>query len=431
MKSFFKVLVLLIILLAKEGHAQDNTIKAYYDEKGVISVKDKAIKKDQSFKIDVHDVNTILHKVGFKFKDYELFSKAPSTITNLFTNIPDNAMNIFADGWNENEAIEILDKISFFAKHSVELDEYKKRIAKVKDNKDLISAECQKISGEWSKLLNDALELESTVDSNNFVSITNAQITMAMRYYEIMEIQANNATQSNHELAKLLATYQQSYLELKKAQSKIISGLSAVKEGRLLKNIKFEASSTTHFPKKDLTEGIIYIVNRFNLKDTVVQKKMDIFIKNKTKIDFSTGFAGNTLVQKDFFFTKTDATNTGIDNEESAAWDLGVAAFLHVDWRILSNLSVGPQAGLAVSLFDTQPRYMLGIGSSVGRDKSITVSAGVNLAQLKVLSKQVSTDGKDYDGSSDLAQFEAVPLTPKLKTGFYLALTYNLTRTRK
>ncbi|MDT7829119.1 hypothetical protein RQM65_10625 [Pricia sp. S334] len=435
---FLFVVVLLLYALPVSGQ---DTIKSKFTGK-TIDFKKKGIDKDEAFRVQVKGVNSVLHHTAFKFKDFQWVSKLPEGLKIL---VPGMDSNQRTNGYKIMATTESIKTSDFpiIAKLFIEgyddLLETGKEIDTVWQNpkldipkkKDLIILKSKTRINDWISMLNkNVIKEYGDVDRSNFFFFTLEKTGHVLNYYENLKEQNQGVSGINRVAADELARLEPFYTSLKTVRPKIMSALAALIEGAG-GTIESKAISEPHFPKKDLTNVEIYLVNRFNPADTLTRATADLFVRNRFRIDFSTGLSANTLVQREFFFTKSADVVTDIDSEQSAGLDLGIAALVHLDWKVRTWLAIGPALGASFSLIDEKPRYILGLSGSFGKERSISLTLGANLGKQQVLSNQVSSDGENYDGTSELSPFESPPLTSKIKTGFFIGITYNVTRSRK
>ncbi|MEP3211149.1 MAG: hypothetical protein ABJN95_18320 [Maribacter sp.] len=426
------ILTFIFCLSCMHSYAQKEINLDFKSDKKNIEAKKIGIKKGEYFKVTVNELNPILYKAGFKFEDFDLISEPPEALGSLFKGLPSNKAELSLE---ESYVEDLIKTSDVFVKNFSEIGFYRKEVGNVGKDPTKIIEKCKELREKWidSVLKKNFTAEAKRINTTNFVSFTELKISEVLFFYDNLKNQNEKSTTPNIQIARILADLQVYYKNLKRVAPSILSGLSAISEGanKKAKDLKFESMSPPHLPEKDLTTAKIYVINRFNPSDTVAIKKLDLFVKNRFKVDFSTGLSGNSIVPRDYYFIKTDSINTDIGNEKGSEIDLGIAALMHIDWQMSESFAFGPAFGISVSLLDEKPRYMLGISGTIGNDKSISISTGLNFAQAKQLSEQVSNDGINYSGEANLSQFESIPLVSKLKSGIFLSVTYNLTRTRK
>lgn len=375
--------------------------------------KGKGISNNKSFQIKLNNTNSLLYKAKFKIDDYYFQSEVPSSLTKIFPGLPTSGAYsaLSVNKTNINQIIEI----------NVIINEVRKNIKNIPDDK--IKQYCE----EQIKLIKQKID-QTGYSDDELISQVQQDIISFKAEFETTQAQCINVpvpTNCIDTVAKLKPVY----IQLKNVETQILNGLNILKDGAA-NGVKFEISSDPHITSSDLSVVEVAILDRFNPKDTLFVGKTELFVKDKVKIDYSVGIAGNNLVEKEYYFVYgSDSTKNGISSEDSSPLDFSILALLHIDWKISPSFALGPNTGISISILDAKPRYHLGFSCSFGMERTFTISTGICFANMKVLSNQVSSNGSDYD-NGDLYRFDSVPIANKLKAGYFFSLTYNLTRKR-
>ena len=369
------------------------------------------IDKDQSFRIQVHGINSLLHVVKYKVDNYVLESTAPSSLASIFPSVS-SSINI-------NNIIQT--DSSDIVKWAKVLEEVQK-LDRKKLTKQGAKAECNRILQMCLAQLNISKKDQILY---SLQSISNTY----KAYYEARSAQNTSISDSDQDLATELANSANMYQNIKSAEVGLYNTIKILLDGS--KNgVVDSTQSGLYLSKYDLSVATIYVINRFNPKDTLLSGTTDLFVSKKLKLDFSVGIGINNLVDNKYYFTY-DAGNAknGIGKESATPLDLGLISLLQLDYQLGRYINLGPAAGISISTFNSKPRYLIGLGFGVGRERSITLSGGLSFGNVVELSNQVSDNGADYN-NADLSRFESVPTTERFLTGWYASITYNLTRKR-
>ncbi len=179
--------------------------------------------------------------------------------------------------------------------------------------------------------------------------------------------------------------------------------------------------------EKDLTEIRLALYDSY-ISDTIYSGVLTFHTGRNWAVDFSTGFFYTDLYQKDYYLAERSSSINDVIEENKFKGDVSVGALVHISYKFQPDLRIGPALGASISPFDGKMRYLAGVGAFVGQEKIVGVSAGVSLGQFKVLSGGVSSDGRGlYLPSGE----KKIPTYDRLKAGFFIGLSYNLTRIKK
>jgi hypothetical protein len=288
--------------------------------------------------------------------------------------------------------------------------------------------ESQSVSQIKQMAIDDLKKLNCTTEQeyDKLFSEFQYEVAYLISFYESLKEFNAQSPNSEYEFTEKLASIKQLYDRLK--------GKNYV---RLLKLIisfaKKEplnyAESDIHFPDKEVTSLQIYLIDQFDLTDTLYTYTTDIYRTGVFKLDFSTGIGVNSLI-KPTYYLGNNGTTSYISKENGRDADLSVMALVHANWRISRRFTVGPVAGVSISTFDANTGFVLGLGTSIGTKNTLSISAGGIMGKSYQLSSRVSTDGntQDIPLESDITE---IPKIDAVNYGWFVSLTYNLSRTKK
>jgi len=179
--------------------------------------------------------------------------------------------------------------------------------------------------------------------------------------------------------------------------------------------------------EKDIIDLNLTFVDNY-VKDTVYKSSLSFYIRGNLSFDFSTGFFYNNLHENSYYLEKRDTLKNNVFIEKCSTSDISFGALGHFSYKFLNWFKAGLSMGAALSPFDGKTRYLLGGSLIFGRKNELGINGGLVLAKLKVLSNSVKNDEK---GNYVPVSITSVPTYEKIKSGFYIGLTYNITSTKK
>lgn len=178
---------------------------------------------------------------------------------------------------------------------------------------------------------------------------------------------------------------------------------------------------------KDMVELNIILIDNYK-KDTLYNETLPFFSEKTCSFDFSTGFYYNNLIENSYYLEKRDSLTNNVIEEEDRKFDIAFGALGNFSYKITNKIRAGIDMGAAISPLDGKMRYLVGAHIMIGRRNQLGLNAGLAIAKLKVLSNSVKTDDT---GKYVPAAVTSVPTYEKVRQGFYIGITYNLTSKKK
>ncbi|MDN3205644.1 hypothetical protein [Algoriphagus sediminis] len=176
--------------------------------------------------------------------------------------------------------------------------------------------------------------------------------------------------------------------------------------------------------KKDGIDLNISVIDTYK-KDTVYKGNIEFVNYGKWSFDFSTGFMFSGLTDKQYYLGDSTQGKREVFEEDAPDWNVVIAGFAHLTYKLSGFLSVGPQIGIGVSIFDERVNYAAGLGFLLGRKGKISINGGVSFGKVKELSGSVEQlDGRLFVPAASTA----APTFNKFDAQPYFALTYNLAK---
>lgn len=404
--NLFKIFYLLTLLFIKGfAFGQTKTINIEFEKDKLTGISQKSTcKKD--FVIKVDGINTALHKVAVKFDDFYWFTETPEALKTVLPNIA--VTNPKPLGNMKDGATDVIQYI-------------KNAIAAIENFNDTVLVF---YSTKPAGYLNDIQIVATTIVED--VEKLEVYMNYFTGYYEAL-LEMSKSTY-NVELAQTIGESRDLYLNLQSNRKNLISGANTIEAAsKKLSGTSF--ISKVHTFSKPVTTVQIYVINKFDLDDTIAVYEEDIYRDGKITLDFSTGVGLNSLVKPQYYIGDNGAGKF-IGNERTRELDFSVIALLHLNVRVFSWLSIGPATGVSVSAFDGNTGYLYGGTISIGKQRSFSISAGGILGKTVALSKTISSDGNSADLTLP-TDISSVPTYDKIGKGGFISFTYNLTRIRK
>lgn len=179
--------------------------------------------------------------------------------------------------------------------------------------------------------------------------------------------------------------------------------------------------------EKDISEIHLALYDSY-INDTIYSGTLTFHTERNWAVDFSTGLFYTNLYKKDYYLAERTPDINDVIEEKKFRGDVSVGALVHLSYKFKPHLRIGPTVGASISPFDGNIRYLAGISAFIGKEKIIGVSTGISLGQSEVLSSGVTTDAQ---GPYLPADENKIPTYDQTKTGFFIGVTYNFTRTKK
>jgi len=187
--------------------------------------------------------------------------------------------------------------------------------------------------------------------------------------------------------------------------------------------------SPTFKAQKDIVVLNNSFINSID-RDTIMKESLELYVKNKFVLSFSTGIFGNGLVEKQYYLsTPIDSIDYVFVKEESNSnIDIALGALAHFSYKITKDFQIGLNLGVAVSPFDSHIRYLTGLSGIFGKRNQIILSIGLSSAKMKNLSGKV-----EYNSNNELIidkTISEVPTYNKWENSWYIGISYNIFKTK-
>lgn len=180
-----------------------------------------------------------------------------------------------------------------------------------------------------------------------------------------------------------------------------------------------------------------WAVNFYKGKNVAASRNYYQMIKGGIKIDFSTGFAFNSLIDKKYAiqYDLADAADDDVTTKVDAAKivelkqgkylvDIGLMA--HVYPRTGSRFNIGGNTGVVIRN-GSNVKYLLGGSIMLGYEQRFIISGGVIGGNVDVLDQTYDNLLNTYVTKAKLTSISSsVPTMKSWQFGSYLAITYNL-----
>jgi len=430
----------LFLLVYCPAHSQEKvkTITGEFDGKQITGLDNHSVNRLSNYLIHLNGANSAQYKVVFQFDDFEWNSEPPSVITTILPNIitlssdmktltnPNKILRELSQ--DSTKALDIKTKIKIIIQRINLIIQTADHFPDSINDKNT-AAITTFAKGQLSPILK-LEELRCQNDSlclayDTLFSKFQYNVAYIIGFYEALKEFNAQSSSGDYEYVEELASIKPIY-DILKAKNYL----------RLLKIIitcaknepKNYAESDIHFPDKEVTNLKIFVLNKFDLTDTICTYSTDIYRTGVFKLDFSTGIGVNSLIKPTYYLGNNGSSYINKENGRDA--DLSVMALLHANWRVKRNFCIGPVAGVSVSTFDANTGFVLGLGTSFGTKNTISLSAGGIMGKSYKLSSRVSSDGNAADIPLE-STISEIPKVDAVNYGWFVSLTYNLTRTKK
>lgn len=198
----------------------------------------------------------------------------------------------------------------------------------------------------------------------------------------------------------------------------------------LAKEETYEYISAPVQPKNDLVTFEVEIIAKN--KDVVEvdnSRKFEHkeFVRRGTRIDFSMGFAGSYFSNAKVYEIYTDSIGNKVGLKRDNLTVTSIIAMMSMTSRSSKYLAIGGSAGLGIDIANGKIQignFFIGPTLVLGKYDRLMFTPGVALRNVGQLKKGITVDETTLDQVNTI---DAV-LTENYKLGFFVALTYNLTK---
>lgn len=418
--------VILILICCLYCYPQD-TIHFNYDT-GKNDFKENPdsieFKTGKNYSIQVHGLNSSVFDCTIESKVYTLTSPTPDILKPFFLGISESGEVSVDRGYTSllGPSVVNIEQIYKYAeKHFNNLQLLKEQSDSIYEHK------CCKSDSAFvdsiTKMVCDSFALGSIKYLKKRVIYSIGYITYAA---ELSKIDlTNNSGGDSIDTTKIEWYLRMNYL-LNEIQAENYTRYAEfLNESQ---NPSFVTKSKPIKAEKDVVELTITIYDKY-AADTVLLSVLPLYTYGKCSFNFTTGFFFNNLFEESYYFKSEDLERKYV-SKISPGYDISFGAMGHLSYKCKNNLKLGIATGAAISPIDGNLRYLLGVSLIAGRKKQLGINAGAALAKLKFYAFE---DYLLHDGTGAYVPVELneIPSYEKLKPGYYIGLTYNLTSVKK
>lgn len=398
-------------------------IDVVYDNKKktvTLSNPKEVLKKGQTYTINLRGINTAHHSFKVETKSFELYSELPSAMSIL----PGIAGSIRAKESNFPLTNLSMDSISIAAL-KVNLQKRVEQLKLLKEQADSLykSTRFAPNHAKAAEAYNAVNKSYVASSPNELMEMVGGDIYVLISIIDVLNGPLKNQTEVRPDLADLYAVsmFRKDQL-IKSDYLKYAEYIIASRDAQNSKESKPFKS------EKDLTEARLILVDTYK-KNTLFNGLETLHNKGSFGLSFSTGFFYTRgLGDEPYYLEPRTDGNTAVKSDNAMKSDIAVGGFGHAYWKIGPGFRLGPGIGIAVSPFDGKTRYMAGAGFTFGREKMISINAGCAWSKVRELSNLVKHDAEGQFLPPDASE---VPTFDKLRTAWFIGVTYNLLSTRK
>lgn len=144
------------------------------------------------------------------------------------------------------------------------------------------------------------------------------------------------------------------------------------------------------------------------------------------KLDFSTGFVFNGLTNENYRLLEYDSNNVQIKREtkDKIPFNTGISLMAHGYMRTGCFINLAVTTGLAYNLNNQNLNFMLGGSVLLGADQRFILTFGAMAGRVKELVAYYQTDNPI--AKTALPITSDIPFTERLKTSWFIGISYNL-----
>lgn len=412
----YRSVVLGIVLLLPFCLRAQKEIQVLYDDsnQSIELVPDNnIIQAGESYRLKILHINPVYIRHDIRIRSFRYISPIPQILKPILPGIPGS--DVF-----DHFKIESSGQREFFLKSL----RFYNELEKIRGISDDLYAR--------TRLEPNSALASAKMEELHFIFNTNvlADIVSQINYYQDYILAAESVYENNFKKVTMQTPDADIVLQ---EYARITRMADLIREIDYVRLLDFIVQSTgvrdyilsdPFSGEKDLTEITLTLYDSY-ISDTIYSGTLTFHTGRNWAVDFSTGIFYTDLYQKDYYLTERSSGLQDVIEENKFRGDVSVGALTHVTYKFQPDLRIGPALGASISPFDGKIRYLAGIGAFIGQAKIAGISAGVSLGQFKVLSGSVPTDGR---GSYLPADEKKIPTYDRLKAGFFIGLTYNLTR---
>jgi len=297
-----------------------------------------------------------------------------------------------------------------------------------------------------AKKLNDSFNLISDID--DFYALTNEQQTDSSNIDNIL-LALIGYVDYGHPNSEVLEFLNNEYdQELGADELKIIDiKLTSQRDSKLKTQLKDKAGNLgSHSAKNSISYTPLQIQNNdityfylegFKNGKKVYERPFMFHNRGGFKADFSAGFIGTNLIDKNYFLKPMKDTSNVISNgivtdsidtiininqinlADDGGFNIGISIMAHFYRRMGKRLNFAISPGFSLDT-DSRINYLIGGSFILGLEQRFIINAGLNFGKIKELSEVYE------EGEIIPTTITELPQRDKWSRGIFIGLSYNL-----
>jgi hypothetical protein len=374
-----------------------------------------------------------------EFVDKSIFSKLKVNdwVQVVITDIPSDSIICTANAEFGNSNLELKEQFGSF----LTFDQQNKYIAATKKDKEVIEQENKKVAEEKDSLIDEKTKKEMqkeaivriTIEDKNKYKTNETNMIEALDIGNARNYITNNpkGTQRNAALEDI--DWQKYLIQvLKENMDKKISYRDSIINVLALKADSGSRKIVTHrhyfMPVKIQNYDYSSFAIRMIDKRSLASEELVIPYINRGgfKLDFSTGFVFNGLTNQNYRLLEYDSNNVQIKREtkDKIPFNTGICLMAHGYMRTGYFVNLAATTGLAYNLNNQNLNFMLGGSILLRADQRFILTFGAMAGRVKELVAYYQTDNPI--AKTALPITSDIPFTERLKTSWFIGISYNL-----
>lgn len=426
------IIALLILLSALISKAQTIQLNYQSQTKTLLPKPNKIdLRRGETYRFQINAINSALYQPVFKFQNRSISEERPDILKALLPQITNiaNTEDGESDGNRGSKYDIYLEDIQQLSDKALmrltSIDTTARAMVKRLNSSSYTSQNQQRDARTITGAFLDQF-LRPETDTLKLLALVERDINSMQLYVDAVNNLIKSRAADAIDTSKYLNVYlaiNENYRIVKQNQQQYRRSIRFLLNSRNATDHVF----TEYFEAdKDVVTFDMRLVNRWT-GDTIVKKKLDYYTFGGITFNFSTGFFADNLTESAYYLSAKDSDFNFVLPEENRSVEPSIGALIHMSIPVNPRFKIGPVLGAAISPLSAKTRYLIGGGAVWGTKKLFSISAGLSMAELNVLSNRVELD-TETNQSILPASVTEIPTYKKLTYGWFIGLTYNLTR---
>ena len=414
---FFVLFCCSFLVLSQE----DKPVIILNYENGKIRFENEGLdlRKNSSYFVELRGINSAHHIFKVEAKSFEVYSSLPEVLKPIFPGVKESSVGPIAGYVQGDKGIQ-------WNEFSDDLEQIMVKLESIKRNADVLykASKFEPRKEEAKAVLDDLHKLYKTKSNEDLSKVVKAEILKVRASAEVIKDLVANQKEINPLLVDLFIATSSYTQEIE--EQNFLDHLNYII--RSTEAESYRRTKSAFKADKDLSELRLVLVDTYT-EDTIFNGIETIYNYGGVGLAFSTGFFyTNGLSDKPYYLEARQDGKMAVKTDEEVSSDISIGGFGHVYLKVSPKIRIGPGIGLTYSPWDEKFRYLIGGGFLFGREKMMSLTAGIALAKVKQLSELTDADS---EGLFLPAGATIIPTYNGIENSLFIGLTYNIATSKK